>query len=305
MKPSFPMRAPRLLLRSGLSALALSTACTSQPPPKAPPPPGGEIDLTAHREPSPAPAWPAGLKPCSKDDPDGAGCAAGPKKAPSGAARSDESTVWNVPIGPDDPVRGAKDALVTLVVFSDFECPFCKHASSTFERLLADFPDDVRIAWKDLPLPMHPQAEPAAELAREARALKGDAGFWAAHDLLYEWQAALGDATYRQIAQRLGLSWAATRTALHSARHGAVIRADVALSDRVDVPATPTTFVNGRKLVGAQSYDKTRTLVEEELEKARKLEKAGTPRGELYARIISSGVQVQPPSDVPPSAPGE
>jgi protein-disulfide isomerase len=196
-------------------------------------------------------------------------------------------------------VRGAKDPLVTLVVFSDFECPFCKHAVATYERLLADYPKDVRIAWKDLPLPMHPQAEAAAELARAARAEKGDAGFWNAHDMLYESQESLGEPTYRRIAEKLGIAWPSARAALKTARYGTVIRADVDLSDRVDVPATPTTFVNGKKLVGAQSYDKTKALVDAELEKAKQLEQGGTPRATLYEHIIDGGVQVVPASDVP------
>jgi len=206
-------------------------------------------------------------------------------------------TVWHVPVGPDDPSKGPADALVTLVVFSDFECPFCRRVVPTLDRVLAELPKDVRVVWKDLPLPAHPYAESAAELARVARAQGGDAAFWKAHALLYKAQESLGEATFQRIARELGLAWAPTRSAMRAARFGATIQADVALSDRVDVQATPTTFVNGIKLVGAQPYERTRALVDAELVKARHLADTGTPRGSIYAAIMAGGVQVAPPSD--------
>jgi protein-disulfide isomerase len=206
-----------------------------------------------------------------------------------------------VPVGPDDPVRGARDALVTLVVFSDFECPFCKRATPVLEKLLADLPEDVRLVWKDLPLPMHAHAENAAELARAARARQGDAGFWKAHDLLYAAQDRLGEPAFRRICAELGLVWAPTWASIREARYGATIQADVALSDRVLVEATPTTFINGMKLVGALPYERTRAVVDAELGKAQKLLAAGTPRGGIYAAIMAHGIQLrQPNTDTEP-----
>jgi protein-disulfide isomerase len=207
--------------------------------------------------------------------------------------------VWKVPVGPDDPSRGPSEALVTLVVFSDFECPFCKRTAATFERILTESPKDVRLVWKDLPLPMHEHAEAAAELARVARAVKGDAGFWAAHDLLYEAQHDLGEPAFHRIADKLDLAWGPTWAAVRAARFGAILRADSALSDRVDVTATPTTFVNGKRLVGAQPYERTRALVDKEFEKARGMVAAGTAPAAVYTAIIGGGSEVPVPSDVP------
>lgn len=253
------------------------------------------------------PAWPPGLVPCARDAKEGEGCAA--KAGPAGAggtgqaaaAPQDDTTVWNVPVTGDDPVRGPPDALVTMVVFSDFECPFCKHATATFERILIEHPDDVRLVWKDLPLPMHEHAAEAAELARVAREQRGDAGFWAAHDFLYDAQDRLGEPMFREIARKLGLPWPSTLAAMRSARFGAIIQSDVALSDRVDVQATPTTFVNGRRLVGAQPYARTSALVDAELEHARRLVESGTPKADVYRSIVSTGKQVTVVSDGAPN----
>jgi protein-disulfide isomerase len=277
-------------------------ACASTPPAPAAAHPTAEIDL--QKPASDRPAWPVGVVPCPKDAPEGSSCAVGPSKAaarpPTVDRPGEDQTLWRVPAGPDDPSRGPPDALVTLVVFSDFECPFCKQATSIFDKLLAELPDDVRLVWKDLPLPRHAYAESAAELARLAREKQGDAGFWKAHDLLYEAQDRLGDATFRRIADQLGLGWASAQHAMRTAKFGGVIRADVALSDRVQVEATPTTFVNGIKLKGAKPYESVRAVVDAELAKARRLLDAGTARTAIYAAIMAKGTQVIPPTDTQP-----
>ena len=283
-----------------LGALVLA-ACADAPPPQTATAKTAEIDLGKPAE--QRPAWPVGLVPCPKDAPEGSSCAVAPNEVaakdakPEGAAAE---TVWRVPVGPDDPSRGPADALVTLVVFSDFECPFCKAATSIFDKLLAELPDDVRLVWKDLPLPRHAYADAAAELARLARERHGDPGFWRAHDLLYAAQGRFGEATFRRISEELGLGWASAQHAISSAKFGGVIQADIALSDRVAVEATPTTFVNGIKLKGAQPYERVRALVDGELLKARHLLEKGTPRAGIYAAIMARGTQVDPRTDIGP-----
>jgi protein-disulfide isomerase len=288
----------------GLCGLVLVACATTAPPPVATP---STAELSLEKPGGNHAAWPEGLVPCPKDAPDGSSCTVAPNQAapraptPHEPGATADETVWRVPVGPDDPSRGPADALVTLVVFSDFECPFCKHATSIFDKLLAELPSDVRLVWKDLPLPRHAHAESAAELARVARERQGDAGFWKAHDLLYEAQDRLGEATFRRIADTLGLGWASTQQAIRGAKFGAVIQADVALSDRVLVEATPTTFVNGIKLKGVKPYEHVRALVDGELAKARRLLANGTSRPGVYAAIMAGGTQVAPPTDtVPP-----
>jgi protein-disulfide isomerase len=90
------------------------------------------------------------------------------EKKPDAPAQ-DDKTVWKVPVG-ESPVKGKADALVTVVIFSDFQCPFCTKVEPTFEEVEKTYGDKVRFVWKDKPLPFHPRAEPAAELAvRPAR----------------------------------------------------------------------------------------------------------------------------------------
>jgi protein-disulfide isomerase len=299
---------PRLWYVVSVAVVFVAAACAPTSPAPTTPSGNTEIDLTEPRA-ARSSAWPPGLTPCAKDDPTGESCGVAHAASKDGGAPpaqmvANDKTVWAVPVGPDDPVRGPADALVTVVVFSDYECPFCKKENPLFEQLLKDFQGDVRLVWKDLPLPMHEHAEAAAELARAARAQKGDTGFWAAHDLLYEAQTTLGDPTYERICEKLGLPFAATSSAIHAARFGDVIERDVKQSDAVNVQATPTTYVNGRMIVGAQPYERLHAVVTEELAKAKDLVRSkNVPRNAVYTKIYESGVQVKATSDLGTSGP--
>ncbi|HVU02346.1 MAG TPA: thioredoxin domain-containing protein [Polyangiaceae bacterium] len=281
--------------RACLSLLVALPACSPATPPAS--------AAATETRPAPAPEPPrkdplAGLSPCAKDTPEGTGCAAKPHPA-AAAPTPDSDEVWKASIGPDDPVLGEKNAPVTIVVFSDFECPFCRKSAAMLDELRASYPRDVRIVWKDLPLPTHPHAEAAAELARVARAQLGDAGFWKAHARLYASQQDFGDAGFHAIADELGLAWADVRAAIRTTRFGKVIEAGVAESDTLDVPATPTFFINGRKVVGAQPLEVVRPIVDAELVKARARLASGTRPESLYDSIVANGKAVTPPSDAP------
>src|SRR5690606_9186056 len=99
---------------------------------------------------------------------------------------ADDKTVWKVPVPKGAAVKGSDSALVTIVEFSEFQCPFCAKVLPTMEQLLKDYGDKVRIVFVDNPLPFHQRATPASMLAHEAMAQKGSKGFWEAHDLLFE-----------------------------------------------------------------------------------------------------------------------
>ena len=107
-----------------------------------------------------------------------------------------------VPIVDSDPVWGSRTAPVTIVEFSDFQCPFCGRAFATIKQLEEAYGEPkLRVVFKHAPLPFHPNAKPAAEAAVAVRALGGDRAFWKFHDLLFQNQADLGPAKYEAWAQ--------------------------------------------------------------------------------------------------------
>ena len=198
------------------------------------------------------------------------------------------STIHRVPIG-TSPVRGKNDALVTIVEFGDFQCPFCARAEPTLAALRAKYGDDLRIVWKNDPLPFHPRAAPAAELAIEARQEKGDAGFWAAHDDLYASQggAGLDDATLMRIAREHGVSETRAMAAVSSSKYKATIDADQKLSTTVGATGTPSFFINGRLLTGAQPVAAFEAVIDDEMVKARARVAKGTARSKIYDEIMT------------------
>ena len=152
-----------------------------------------------------------------------------------------------------DHLRGPEDAAVTLVEYGDYECPFCGQAEGVIRDLLAEFRQELRYAFRHLPLTdVHEQAELAAEAAEAAAAQDA---FWEMHDLLYANQARLTPGDLRRHAQQLGLDverfWEDVRTRRHARR----IAEDVNSGDLSDVVGTPTFFINGRRHFGAFDVD--------------------------------------------------
>ena len=172
-----------------------------------------------------------------------------------------------VPIG-DSPVRGPANAPITIVIFSDFECPYCKKLEPTLERVRKDYAGKVRFVYKHSPLPFHKRAPPAAELAMVARDQRGDAGFWAAHDAIFRLNS-LEDAALEATAKDLGLDGAAVLAAIRSEKHKTIIERDTKLGAELGVDGVPHAFVNGRALSGAYPYEKYKSVIDEELAKAR------------------------------------
>jgi protein-disulfide isomerase len=156
-----------------------------------------------------------------------------------------------VPVDPDhDHIRGPGEALVTVVEYGDFECPYCGQAESVVRELLADF-GDVRYVWRHLPLTdVHPRAELAAEAA-EAAASQG--AFWPMHDLLLDHQQDLRPADLTRYAGDLGLDVERFRAGLREHVHAPRIAEDVDSASLSSVSGTPTFFINGRRHHGA--YD--------------------------------------------------
>ena len=204
--------------------------------------------------------------------------------------REEPDRVHAVPVG-DSPVRGPADALVTMVVFSEYQCPFCKRAEQTVEQLVARYPKDLRIVFKHHPLPFHQHALPAAMLAIEARAQQGDAGFWRASSALFEQSPELSAPALTELSRELGLDARKVADAIASERHRAVTERDQELAERLGARGTPTFFINGRKLVGAQPFATFEQAIEQELERARAMVAAGTPRQQVYDAILEQAEQ--------------
>src|SRR5690606_15493359 len=142
--------------------------------------------------------------------PAGEGAAA---KAPPRRPQPDPNAIYRVPVG-DSPVKGAADALVTIVIFSEFQCPFCNRVRPTLDQIEERYGRDVRFVFKHNPLPFHDNAMPAAEVAVEAFRQRGADAFWRIHDLMFENQQALGREQLEGYAQQVGLDMARVRRAL-------------------------------------------------------------------------------------------
>ncbi|MCA9524217.1 MAG: thioredoxin domain-containing protein, partial [Myxococcales bacterium] len=197
----------------------------------------------------------------------------------------EDTNVYKVPVD-KSPILGPKFAPITIIEFSDFQCPYCKRVEPTLKKIRETYGDKVRIVWKHEPLPFHPRAEPAAELSLEARAQKGDPGFWAAHDALFESQPKLEDADLEKIAGDLKLDVAKVKAAMASHKYKKEIDADADVADDFQASGTPHFFVNGRRLVGAQPFEKFKSLIDSELKKAEALK---VPAKDLYDAIIKDG----------------
>jgi protein-disulfide isomerase len=220
--------------------------------------------------------------------------------------KEDTSTVFKVAIG-NSPFHGPATAPVTIVEFSDFQCPYCSRVEPTLKAIQDKYGDKVRFVWKNEPLPFHPRAEPAAEVALEARAEKGDKGFWDVHDRLFASQPKLEDADLEKVATDAGLNLEKVREAMKTHKYKSMIDSDSDLADDMQASGTPHFFVNGRRLVGAQPIDKFAPIIDEEIAKASALSAKGVAGAQIYDTLIKDGKgapELERKSiPVPPNAP--
>jgi protein-disulfide isomerase len=173
----------------------------------------------------------------------------------------------DVGIEASDPSLGRASAPITLIEFSDFQCPFCQRVAPTLKRVRETYGDKVRIIWKDFPLTqIHPQAFKAGEAAHCA----GDQGkYWEYHDRLFANQQLLQPDDLKKHAAEIGLNAAAFGTCLDSSKYGERVRNSIAEGTRLGVNSTPTIYVNGRVLSGAQPYETFVSVIDEELSRAK------------------------------------
>ena len=165
-----------------------------------------------------------------------------------------------------DPAIGNPDAPATLVEFSDFQCPYCAAAAHTLHQLRENYGDAIRMVWKDYPLTdIHPNAFRAAEASHCAHE---QGRFWEIHDVLFANQDALDDPSLKAHAAGLGLDTVEFDACLDDSRYSARVRAGMDFGNGLGVNATPTIFINGRELSGAQPYEVFAAIIDDELARA-------------------------------------
>ncbi len=167
----------------------------------------------------------------------------------------------------DDPAKGPADAPITIVEFSDFQCPYCSRAEGTLKQVLDKYKDKVRFVYRDLPLAMHTNAQKASEAAQCAH----DQGkFWDYHDALYSDQSKLGLTDLEATATRLGLDADKFKSCLNSGKFADEVRKDMEDAQKAGVSSTPFFFINGIPVVGAQGYQAFVDVIDRELARAGK-----------------------------------
>jgi len=164
------------------------------------------------------------------------------------------------------PTKGPDNAPVTIVEFSDFQCPFCAKVVPTLKRIEDTYKGRVRIVWKHLPLSIHEDARDAA-LAAEVARRQGK--FWEFHDRLFANQDRLGLEDLKAHAEELALDIARFEADLQKAEDKKRIDADIAEAKTLGIAGTPGFFINGRFVYGAQPYETFAKIIDEELEKAK------------------------------------
>ncbi len=175
-----------------------------------------------------------------------------------------------VKVAADGPARGPQGAPVTIVEFSDFECPFCRREESTVKELLARYPDKVRFVYRHFPLPMHPRAQPTAEAA----ACADEQGhFWDYHAKLFTDPPHLEDADLQRYATELGLDTTAFQQCVSQHKTKDLVGSDLAAGKAAGVSGTPAFFVNGLMISGARPVDSFTKVIDKELQQSAKADK--------------------------------
>lgn len=207
----------------------------------------------------------------------------------------EDRTRYKVELSGSEPQKGPADALVTIIEFSDYECPYCKKAHDPLMDALADH-DDVRLIFKHYPLPMHAHAIPAARAAWAA----GQQGkFWEMHDHLFEAGGKLDG--IEQVAAGMGLDVERFKVDMASEAAGQALEADRYAAGLLGIGSTPHFVINGRHVRGALAREHWDQVIEAERAEAKVMVDEGTPRSEIYARLMKDALarRAKPRQDGP------
>lgn len=212
-----------------------------------------------------------------------------PHEAAPQQGRPDPAVTYKVLIG-DAHVRGPNTALVTIVEWADFQCPYCGRVTSTLAQLEQKYEGRVRFVFKHNPLPFHNRALDAA-IAAEAAGRQGK--FWQMHDLLFSDPRNLTDDRFLAYAKQLKLDRKRFKRDLKDAALESKILAQQEQGATLGARGTPAFFINGRFLSGAQPFETFSALIDEEMERARAKVQAGTRTTDVYDAIMAEAVVPQ------------
>ena len=210
----------------------------------------------------------------------------------------DPDRTYKVGLGLPGHQLGPDAAPVTIVVWGDFECPFCAKMAPVLRHVRETYGDDVRIVYRHLAMAMHARAALAAE-AGVAAAEQGK--FWAFHDLVFGQPGRLARGDLEQLAEAAGLDLPRFRAALDDRRYRDAVAVESADALALGVDGTPTLFVNGQPVVGSRDRAALEKIVESHLARARAVSARGLPQRDLYAVLMSgaSGEERADPAGIP------
>jgi protein-disulfide isomerase len=176
---------------------------------------------------------------------------------------------------------------------------------ATLSELAKRYAKDLRIVWKDNPLPFHDRALPAALFGRFAYEKGGNQGFWKLHEALFANQPELGDDDLREVAQHLGLPWKQAEAAITARKGLAKIEESQQLADDFAANGTPHFFINGRRLAGARPISNFAALIDEQLTRARAVTERGVPRSKVFAELMKDAQNPPGPPQKHVAAPAD
>jgi protein-disulfide isomerase len=205
---------------------------------------------------------------------------------------ANKNTAVEIPVGNSPAKGGDANALVTIVEFSDFQCPFCKRVTGSLKQIHETYGDKVRVVFKHNPLPFHKDA-PLASQATYAAQQQGK--FWEMHDKIFENIRAIKRADLERHAQALGLDMAKFKADIDSPAAQAQIKADQALASKLGARGTPHFFVNGTRLPGALPFDRFKSAIDAEITAVSAMIKAGKTAAQAYQERVAKNYAAPAP----------
>ncbi len=164
----------------------------------------------------------------------------------------------------DSPLYGKKTAKVSVIVFSDFQCPFCSRGAESVQKLRKKYGNKISIAFKHFPLPMHPQAKTASEASMCVHEQNADK-FWKYHDLLFKNQTKIDQESLTQYAKEIGVNVEKFSDCLNSKKFADYIQKDINAGEKIGIRSTPTFLVNGNLISGAVPIETFSEIIDDEL----------------------------------------